>query len=76
MLGSSGSIKKWRKHQRVGENIEFLLLKVFKIHLQKNNKKIKNTKKNDTNAKHPQMFTYKMTVVLAGEAKSGGRTKK
>ena len=22
MLGSSGSIKKWRKHQRVGENIE------------------------------------------------------
>jgi|SouAtlMetagenome_1021521.scaffolds.fasta_scaffold226336_1 hypothetical protein len=34
------------------------------------------TKKNDTNAKHPQMFTYKMTVVSAEEARDGGRTKK
>ena len=34
------------------------------------------TEKNDTNAKHPQMFTYKMTAVSAKEAKSGGRTKK
>ena len=32
-------------------------------------------KKNDTNAKHPQMFTYKMTVVPAEEARDGGRTK-
>jgi hypothetical protein len=40
MLGSSGSIKKWRKHQRVGENIEKNSLKMFKIYLQKNNKEI------------------------------------
>ena len=40
----------------------------------KNNLKI--TKKNATNAKHPQMFTYKMTVVSVEEARDGGRTKK
>ena len=35
----------------------------------------KNLKKiNDTNAKHPQMFTYKMTAVSAEEARDGGRT--
>ena len=43
MLGSGGSIKKLRKHQRVGENIEKNSLKVFKIYFQTN--KIKNIKK-------------------------------
>ena len=41
-LGSSGSIKKWRKHQRVGENIEKKFsLKVFKIYFQNKIIKIK-----------------------------------
>ena len=35
MLGSSGSIKKWRKHPRVGENIEKNSLKVIKKYFQK-----------------------------------------
>ena len=56
----------------MGENIEKKFsLKVFKIYEKK-----EFHKKNDTNAKHPQIFTYKMTVVSAEEAKSGGRTKK
>ena len=66
-------------HPRVGENIEKNPLKVFKIYFQKNakiKKTQKNTKKNNTDAKHPHMFTYKMTVVSAEEATSNGRTNK
>ena len=66
--------------------MKLISLKVFKIYFQKNHKKLKtetkqnrtknSTKKNDTNAKHPQMITYKIIVVSAEEAKSGGRTKR
>ena len=63
----------------MGENIEKNFRSkcskyIFRKNTMKKFKKI--TKKNDTNAKHPQMFTYKMTVVSAEEARDGGRTKK
>ena len=45
---------------------------IFPEKVIRNKNSNKNHKKNDTNAKHPQMFTYKIVVVSAEEARDGG----
>ena len=68
---SKSGRKHWKNRSKCSK---YIFRKTIKTKTKKKQQQI--PQKNDTNAKHPQMFTYKMVVVSAQEAKSGGRTKK